>query len=53
MELMHVVITGAGVSFIGIGLVLRTRKKNWRAFFFGGVTLLILVIISLVSGLSM
>jgi hypothetical protein len=44
----------AGISFIGIGIRLRQKQsKQWRAYFFGGVVLLLLVVLALVFGLSM
>ncbi len=54
MNLMHLATLGAGVSFTGLGLLMRKEnKKNWKAFLLGGVAMLVLVVISLVTGLSL
>jgi hypothetical protein len=38
---------GTGVSFTGIGLLLRRQGKSWKAFFFGGIGMLIMGVVSL------
>jgi hypothetical protein len=54
MIIERLATTGAGISFIGIGLTMRKRQnKSWRVFVFGGIALLVLVIVSIVFGLSM
>jgi hypothetical protein len=54
MELLGLLGTiGVGISFTGLGLVMRRQnQKNWKAFLFGGIAILTLVIISRVFGLS-
>ena len=45
---------GVGISFIGIGITMRKQQnKQWRAYFFGGIVLMVLVVIALIFGLSM
>jgi hypothetical protein len=40
-----------GISFSGLGLIMRKQqKKDWRAFLFGGITMLVIVVLSLVFG---
>jgi len=54
MNLMHISALGAGISFTGLGLLMRKEnKRNWKAFLFGGIAMLVLVVISLVTGLSL
>ncbi len=37
-----------GVSFTCLGLVMRKQhKKNWKAFLFGGIAMLVFVIVSI------
>jgi hypothetical protein len=49
----HIAIMGASVSFMSIGLSLRKQKKKWKVFFFGGIALFLLVILSLALGVSL
>jgi hypothetical protein len=54
MNLMHFSTLGAGISFTGLGLLMRKEnKKNWKAFLLGGIAMFLLVVISLVTGLSL
>jgi len=52
MNITHFAIVGVGISFTGLGLILRKQKKNWLAFFIGGITMLVLVALSLIFGFS-
>jgi hypothetical protein len=54
MNLDQICVTGTGISFTGLGLQMRKQQnKNWKAFLFGGITMLVLVILSLVFGWSL
>lgn len=51
MSLDHILVTVVAVCFTGIGVQMRKQQnKQWRAFFFGGVTILAIVILSLIFG---
>jgi hypothetical protein len=44
----------AGISFTGLGILMRKQqKRDWRAFLFGGITMLTIVILSLIFGWSL
>ncbi len=54
MSIDQICVAGAGVSFVGIGINLRKQQnKQWRAYFFGGLIMLLLVIVASIFGLSM
>ena len=53
MNPMQLAVLGAGISFTGIGVLMRRQKKNWKAFLFGGITLLVLAVLSLLFGFSL
>ena len=53
MNPMQLAVLGAGISFTGIGVLMRRQKKNWKALLFGGITLLVLAVISLLFGFSL
>ncbi len=49
MSFDQICICIVGISFTGLSVLMRKQqKKDWRAFLFGGITLLIIVILSLV-----
>jgi ABC-type proline/glycine betaine transport system permease subunit len=55
MTITHVAVIGAGISFTGLGLLMRRagKKKNWKAFLIGGITMLVLATLSLLFGFSL
>jgi hypothetical protein len=53
MTIMHISTLGAGVSFTGIGLMMRRQGKPWKAFFCGGLSLIVLCVLSLALGLAL
>jgi hypothetical protein len=54
MSFYHITISLAGISFTSLGILMRKQqKKDWRAFLFGGITMLAVVILSLVFGFSL
>jgi len=53
MGITHIAALGVSISFIGLGLVFRKQQKDWKAFFYGGVALLLLVVVALILGSPM
>jgi hypothetical protein len=51
MSFDQICVTGTGVSFTGLGFIMRKQqKKNWQAFLFGGIMMLAIVVLSLIFG---
>ncbi len=54
MKMVDIAIIGSGVGLTMLGLALREqRKKNWLGLFVGGITVLVLGVLSIVFGLSL
>jgi glucose uptake protein GlcU len=54
MSYNHIVIGIVGIIFTNQGILMRKQqKKDWRIVFFGGITMIVVVILSLVFGFSL
>jgi hypothetical protein len=54
MNFYQIGIGLVGISFTGLGILMRKQqKRDWRAFILGGITMLAVVILSLVFGFSL
>jgi hypothetical protein len=54
MSFSHITIGLVGITFTWQGVLMRKQqKKDWRIVYFGGITMLAVVILSLVFGFSL
>jgi hypothetical protein len=53
MNTMQIATLGAGVSLAGMGLMMRNQRKPWKAFFVGGLGMLVLAALSLFLGIPL